>query len=103
MIPCICIDNNNCPIDFDYPSEWLVKDQKYHIVDIQYIPRSKTIGFKLSEKLDVKFYPYIYFRSDRFVIDLKYEKQLLEMIYKDSRLSEDDLPEVKEKLRLQEI
>ena len=53
MIPCICIDNSNCPIDYPLPSQWIEKNKEYHIIDVKYVVKSETLGFKLLEKKSI--------------------------------------------------
>ena len=103
MIPCVCIDNSNCPIDFPLPSQWIQKGREYHIIAIDYVPLSETIGFKLHEKRDERFSPYLYFKCDRFAFEEKYTEDIMAMIERTYQLPEEEKVKVREKLKPQEV
>lgn len=98
MIPCKCIDNSNCPIDFPLPSQWIEKGKEYHIIDIRYVVKSKTLGFKLLERKSEELSPYLYFRADRFVFEEKYLKDIFDMITGKYQLPEEEKVKLKEHL-----
>lgn len=95
MIPCICIDNSNCPIDYPLPSQWIEKNKEYHIIDVKYVVKSETLGFKLLEKKSEKFFPYMFYKSDRFAFEEKYLSELLNMINNSEELREEEKVKVK--------
>lgn len=103
MIPCICINNSNCPIDYPYPSEWLEQSKEYYIIDVKYVVKSKALAYKILGKSDEKFFPYTFYKSDRFGLEPKYIEKLMDMIAGKQDLSHKEIDEVKEILELQEI
>lgn len=103
MIPCVCVNNSNCPVDFPLPSQWIQKGAEYHIIAVQYVPLSETVGFKLHEKRDKRFSPYLYFRADRFVFEEKYVKDIIAMIQGTYELQEEEVVKVKEILENQQV
>jgi hypothetical protein len=80
MIPCICVDDTEKPADIPL-SSWVKLGERYHIVDAKVVLPQGMLAFKLHElQLDMRSYPYQFFASNRFAIDIDRMDDIIEMV-----------------------
>ena len=102
MIPCICVNSKNKPIEIS-KQKWIVEGNEYHVIYTLTVLPQKQLVFHLAEiDLDETCNPYTYFLASRFAFTEEGLKQLKELI-KDCEQSDFSMDELIEQIQLQEV
>ena len=103
MIKCICINDSNKPIEIP-SSNWIKKDENYHITHIYYHPDQGIQGCSLYEKpLGEDCTPYESFKLSRFAINVDDLESLIELMKNCTELNDVDIQQLIEESELELI
>lgn len=103
MIKCICIDDANKPVEIS-SSNWIKKEETYHITHIYYHPNQGIQGCSLYEKpLGEDCYPYESFKLSRFGISIDDLEKFIEFMKLCTELNDVDIKTLIEESQLELI
>ena len=103
MIKCICIDDANKPVEIS-SSNWIKKEEIYHITHVYYHPNQGIQGCSLYEKpLGEDCYPYESFKLSRFGINIDDLEEFIEFMKLCTELNDVDIKTLIEESQLELI